>query len=277
MQSYKNWVNDILQYGYKSGDRTGTGTTRLTGNMWAHDMSTGFPLLTTKHMATRAILGELLWMMRGSTNVETLREITHGKDSKKWVIWDPNYTKQAIDLGYTDGELGPVYGKQWRNWNGIDQLQNAIDLINTDPTSRRIIMSSWNVEELDLMALPPCHFACQFLSDGKKLDLVWYQRSIDSFLGLPFDIASYGVLLTIIAKITGKTPGRLVCMGADCHIYNDHYEQMHEQMSREPKPLCTLKINKDITCLADMRDVTVNDFEFINYQSHASIKGKMSA
>lgn len=277
MKSYLRWLEDILDCGQESDDRTGTGTIRLTGSMFSHDMSKGFPLVTTKFMATKAIVGELIWFMRGCTNVEKLREITHGKDSDKWVIWDPNYDKQAKDLGYTGGYLGPVYGKQWRDSFGTDQLQNAIDMIKNDPTSRRIIVTSWNPAELDLMALPPCHFAFQFLVNGDKLDLVWYQRSVDSFLGLPFNIASYGLMLEIVAQITGKTPGRLVGMGADCHIYKDHLDQVREQVSREALPLCKLNIKKEIKSLGDMYKVCVDDFEFVDYRCHAPLKGKMSA
>lgn len=277
MKSYLRWLEDILDGGRESDDRTGTGTLRLTGAMFTHDMSKGFPLITTKRMFTPAVVGELIWFMRGSTNVEKLREITHGVGSTKRTIWDPNYEKQAKALGYTGGYLGPVYGKQWRDSFQTDQLADAINLIKNDPTSRRILVSSWNPEDLHVMALPPCHFAFQFLVDGDRLDLVWYQRSVDSFLGLPFNIASYGLLLEIVAKITGKTPGTLVGMGADCHIYLDHLDQVREQVSRQPMQLCKLNIKKDITSLGDMYHVNVDDFEFVDYVSHPPLVGKMSA
>lgn len=277
MFAYQNWLNDILKSGRESTDRTGTGTLRLTGSIFRHDMSQGFPAVTTKKLAWNAVAGELLWFMCGSANVEKLREITHGKGSTKWVIWDPNYNKQAKDLGYEDGFLGPVYGRQWRDWHGIDQLQNAVELIKNNPDSRRIIVSSWNVPELDLMALPPCHFAFQFLVNGDHLDLVWYQRSVDSFLGLPFNIASYGLMLEIIAKITGKIPGELVCFGADCHIYKDHLDQVKEICRREPKKLPTLVINKDIKTLSDLFTTEPSDFILDQYKHHPELKGKMSA
>ncbi|MGL5581640.1 MAG: thymidylate synthase [Cetobacterium sp.] len=278
MKSYINLLNAVLENGDHSEDRTGTGTIRMTGGIFRHNMKDGFPAVTTKKLNFRAVVAELIWFMRGSTNVEVLRELTHGEGSDKWVIWDPNYNKQAVDMGYTDGYLGPVYGKQWRDWNGIDQLQQAIDMIKGAPNSRRILISAWNVEDLPMCALPPCHFAFQFLVKGDYLDLVWYQRSADTFLGVPFNIASYGLLLSIVAQMTGKKPGHLVGLFGDVHVYKDHVEQVETQLSRPVRDLPTLKIDKDIQDLSFLYDGDVVDcFQLVDYNPHGPLKGKMSA
>ncbi|MGL4523794.1 MAG: thymidylate synthase [Bacilli bacterium] len=278
MKSYLSLLSEVYKYGEESTDRTGTGTIRMTGGIFRHTMQHGFPAVTTKKLAWRSVVAELIWFMRGSTNVEDLRELTHGEENK-WVIWDPNYKKQAVDMGYTNGYLGPVYGKQWRDcgW-GVDQLQKAIDMIKETPDSRRILVNAWNVMDLDYMAIPPCHFAFQFLVKGDYLDLVWYQRSADTFLGVPFNIASYGLLLSIVAKMTGKIPGQLVGLFGDVHVYKDHCEQVETQLSRPTLPLPTLKIDKDIQDLSFLYDSDVVDcFQLIDYKHHGVLKGKMSA
>lgn len=277
MKNYIDILEHVIKYGEDSDDRTGTGTIRYPGMMFQHNMALGFPAVTVKKLAWRAVVGELLWFMRGSANNEHLREITYGKNSERRTVWDPNYEKQAIDLGYTDGYLGPIYGKQWRDWGGIDQLKNAVDDIINNPESRRIMVNSWNVKEIDKMALPPCHFNFQFIVCDGKLSLCWSQRSADLGLGIPFNIASYGLLLCIVAKITGTVPNRLIGFIGDAHIYNDHLDMIQTMVTRDPKPLPELKIMKDIQSLSDIIHMTPDDFVLERYVCHPAIKAKMSA
>lgn len=185
MKSYQDLVRDILENGEDTMDRTGVGTRSVIGRVFQHDMSTGFPAVTTKRLAWKAVVGELLWFMQGFTNVESLRELTYGEGSDKRTIWDDNYENQAKALGYDNGYLGPVYGHQWRCFGQmwIDQLQNVVNEIKQNPSSRRLIVSAWNPEDLDKMALPPCHVLYRFSVRGNKLNLTWYQRSVDTFLG----------------------------------------------------------------------------------------------
>lgn len=263
--------------GEKTNDRTGVGTRRIFHSTATWDLSGGeFPAVTTKTLAWRAVVGELLWFLSGSTNVEVLRDFTYGLNSDRKTIWDDNYHAQAKDLGYSGGELGPVYGKQWRNFGGVDQIMEVIYNIINNPYSRRHIVSAWNPVEIPEMALPPCHCFFQFFvhKDG-RLDLMWYQRSVDVFLGLPFNIASYGLLLYIIASITRKTPGRLIFTGGDVHIYENHLDQVGEMLSREPKPAPRLEI-PEFKSLQDVLLTDISDFKLIDYDPHPAIKAPMA-
>lgn len=285
MQNYLNLIRQVRAHGTKHLDRTGVGCQSIFGTTLRFDLSSGeFPAVTTKTLAWKAVVGELLWFIEGSTNVERLREITHGGADRK-TIWDDNYENQARSLGYEDGELGPVYGKQWREWLGkenqvIDQLQNAVDYIRhelkTGRHNRRIIVNAWNPSELEDMALPPCHMMFQFQLQNGKLNLAWTQRSIDVFLGLPFNIASYALLLRIMCEITGAIPGDLVLFGGDTHIYSNHQEQCTEMLSRSVMPAPTLKILKPIKELDDLKNMSVSDFVLENYNPKPTIKAPMA-
>jgi len=218
---YRSLIKELLDAPFKP-DRTGTGTYSLFGKTLEHDMSAGFPLLLSKKVSFKAAKFELLWILKGRTDIKYLRD--NGIN-----YWDPDYKRS----GRTDGTLGPVYGKQWRNFNGIDQLQRLIIGIMTSPESRRLILSAWNPSELHQMALPPCHYGFQvYINDG-KLDLMWQQRSADVFLGLPYDIAMYGLLLELLAKGAGYQPGKLIAQLGDCHLYSNHLEQSKELLSRK--------------------------------------------
>lgn len=280
MINYHLLMSDILLTGESTKDRTGVGTKSVFGRMLRWDLSKGFPAITTKKLAWRAVVGELLWFIEGSTNVNRLREITHGPGTDKLTIWDDNYFNQAKALGYTGGNLGPVYGKQWRDFNGIDQLANVIEALKKDlrtgARGRRHIVSAWNAADLDEMALPPCHLLYQFRIDGDgRLSCMWTQRSVDVFLGLAFNIASYALLTHIVADIIGAKVGELVFSGADCHIYNNHVDQVQEQLSRAEFALPTLKM-PIISSLEDLQKLSVNDFVLENYQSHGTIKAPMA-
>lgn len=218
---YRDLIRELLDAPFKP-DRTGTGTYSLFGRTLEHDMSAGFPLLLSKKVSFKNALGELLWILNGRTDLEYLH-----KFGIKY--WDPDYARS----GRTDGTLGPVYGKQWRDFNGVDQLQKLVEGIKTRPESRRLMVSAWNPSELHQMALPPCHYGFQvYINDG-KLDLMWQQRSADVFLGLPYDIAMYGILLHMLAKGANLEPGRLVAQLGDCHLYANHIEQSKELLSRD--------------------------------------------
>lgn len=286
MKQYKDLIQDILDNGYVTDDRTGTGTIALFGTKTRFDLTKGFPAVTTKKLAWNSCRNELLWFMSGSTNVNDLRERTHGSRDDGFTIWDGNYDNQAVALGYTDGELGPVYGKQWRDFGGVDQLAKTIDRIKKIPTDRRQIVSAWNPAEIDKMALPPCHMFYQFNVRNGYLDLQWYQRSVDVFLGLPFNIASYAALVHIVALMCGLKPGDLVFSGGNTHIYMNHIEQCKEVLAREPKELCQLKMSgfpndfKYWSTEQQLDWITVfmlgSDFELVGYESHPTIKGKMA-
>ena len=256
---YQELLKDILDNGIEKSDRTGTGIKSVFGKQIRHDMSKGFPLLTTKKMAIKSIMTELKWFLQGRTDIQYLRD-------NGCKIWDGDYEKS----GRTDGELGPIYGKQWRDVNGIDQLENLIVGLINNPDGRRHIVNSWNVEELNKMVLPPCHYSFQcYVNDG-KLSLMWQQRSVDVFLGLPFNISSYGLLLSLIADEVNMVPDQLVGSLGDTHIYNNHIEQVKEQLRNEPYELPTIHL----------RDVEVLNGEFKcrlnNYISHPSIKAPLS-
>lgn len=285
MKQYQDLIKDIFENGYETDDRTGTGTIALFGTKLRWDLTKGFPAITTKKLAWNACIAELLWFISGSTNVNDLRLRTHGSLIQGKTIWDDNYENQAKDLGYHSGELGPIYGKQWRDFGGVDQLVETIDRIKKLPTDRRQIVSAWNPAEINQMALPPCHMFYQFNVRNGYLDLQWYQRSVDVFLGLPFNIASYAALTHIVAKMCNLIPGDLIFSGGNTHIYMNHTAQCKEILRREPKELCELKIDWPIefgNCDTETQlywlteYMKPKDFIIENYESHPAIKGKMA-
>ncbi len=260
MQQYLNLLNRILTEGTQKGDRTGTGTLSIFGHQMRFDLRDGFPLLTTKKLHLKSIIYELLWFLRGDTNVRYLQE--HGV--RIWNEWaDEN------------GELGPVYGHQWRSWpdykgGTIDQIKNVVDVIKHNPDSRRMLVTAWNPAEVDDMALPPCHCLFQFYVADGRLSLQLYQRSADSFLGVPFNIASYALLLQMIAQVTGLEAGEFIHTTGDTHLYLNHLEQAKLQLTREPRPLPKMKINPDVK---DIFDFKYEDFELIGYDPLPHIPG----
>ena len=260
MQQYLNLLNRILTEGTQKGDRTGTGTLSIFGHQMRFDLRDGFPLLTTKKLHLKSIIYELLWFLRGDTNVRYLQE--HGV--RIWNEWaDEN------------GELGPVYGHQWRSWpdykgGTIDQIKNVVDMIKHNPNSRRMLVTAWNPAEVEDMALPPCHCLFQFYVAEGRLSLQLYQRSADSFLGVPFNIASYALLLQMIAQVTGLEAGEFIHTTGDTHLYLNHLEQAKLQLTREPRPLPKMKINPDVK---DIFDFKYEDFELIGYDPLPHIPG----
>jgi thymidylate synthase len=260
MQQYLKLLNRILTEGTQKGDRTGTGTLSIFGHQMRFDLRDGFPLLTTKKLHLKSIIYELLWFLRGDTNVHYLQE--HGV--RIWNEWaDEN------------GELGPVYGHQWRSWpdykgGTIDQIKNVVDMIKHNPDSRRMLVTAWNPAEVDDMALPPCHCLFQFYVADGRLSLQLYQRSADSFLGVPFNIASYALLLQMIAQVTGLEAGEFIHTTGDTHLYLNHLEQAKLQLTREPRPLPKMKINPDVK---DIFDFKYEDFELIGYNPLPHIPG----
>ena len=260
MQQYLNLLNRILTEGTQKGDRTGTGTLSIFGHQMRFDLRDGFPLLTTKKLHLKSIIYELLWFLRGDTNVRYLQE--HGV--RIWNEWaDEN------------GELGPVYGHQWRSWpdykgGTIDQIKNVVDIIKHNPDSRRMLVTAWNPAEVEDMALPPCHCLFQFYVADGRLSLQLYQRSADSFLGVPFNIASYALLLQMIAQVTGLEAGEFIHTTGDTHLYLNHLEQAKLQLTREPRPLPKMKINPDVK---DIFDFKYEDFELIGYDPLPHISG----
>ncbi len=297
-KSYQLLLQDILDNGIQKGDRTGTGTISVFGRQIRHKMSEGFPLLTTKKMAWKTMVTELLWFLRGDTNIKFLHD-------NNCHIWDGDYEKS----GRTDGELGPIYGKQWRNWNGIDQISNLINELKANPDSRRLMVNAWNVGELDQMVLPPCHYGFQVytreltnkeryriwfnknyetgmefndelipdfddkyyeLTPKRAISLMWNQRSVDTFLGLPFNIASYGLLLLMIADEVGMYAEELIGNLGDTHLYLNHIEQAKEQIKREPFRLPNVHIRDGIESFMP------DDIILENYISHPSIKAPLS-
>ncbi|AUE22843.1 dTMP synthase [Aeromonas phage Ah1] len=276
MKAYIDIIKHTFWNGEDEMDRTGVGTRSVLGQVFRHDMTDGFPAVTTKTLAWKAVRGELLWFMNGFTNVETLRAMTYGVGSSAKTIWDDNFNHQGVALGYTDGELGPVYGKQWRDFNGVDQLAKAIERIKTNPECRRNIVCAWNPVDLDKMALPPCHVLFRFSVKKGRLNLTWYQRSVDTFLGLPFNIASYGLLLEMVSHITGYRAGILTGMLDDTHIYHNHFDQVQEQLQREPYKLPTLKFKKRFTTLEEACNLGLDDIELEDYKCHPAIKAPMA-
>jgi thymidylate synthase len=298
MKQYKELLQDILDNGEIKDDRTGVGTYSVFGRHIRFDLRRGFPAVTTKKLAWKACVGELLWFIEGSSDERRLAEITHGDSEGKITIWTPNalapYWKHKAKF---EGDLGRVYGVQWRHWNKyrtekdmgeahkggtrlavdkieVDQLANLIKGLTEDPNGRRHILSAWNVSELDEMALPPCHVMSQFyVNKNKELSCHMYQRSVDVFLGLPFNIASYALLTHLLAHHCNLKVGELVISTGDTHIYKDHIEQVKEQLTRETYPLPTLMLNASKNNLFEM---TMADIHLENYQSHGPIKATMA-
>jgi len=263
MKQYLDLCRRILEEGTRKEDRTGTGTLSVFGHQMRFDLREGFPLVTTKKLHTKSIVHELLWFLSGSTNIRYLQE----NGVRIWNEW-------ADD----NGELGPVYGKQWRSFSGpdgktVDQIEWVVNEIKRNPDSRRLIVSAWNPAEIDQMALPPCHLLFQFNVAEGRLSCQLYQRSADTFLGVPFNIASYALLTHMVAHVTGLEPGEFVHTIGDAHIYLNHVEQVKEQLSREPLPLPSLKLNPEVTSIFGFR---YEDIEFLNYQAHPHIKGEVA-
>ena len=263
MKQYLDLVRHVMEHGVDKEDRTGTGTRSVFGYQLRCNLAAGFPLLTTKKVHLKSIIYELLWFLRGDTNVRWLQE--HGV--RIWNEWaDEN------------GDLGPVYGSQWRAWpdgNGgtIDQIAQVIDQIRNTPDSRRIMVSAWNVAEVPTMKLPPCHSLFQFYVADGKLSLQLYQRSADLFLGVPFNIASYALLLMMVAHVTGLEPGEFIHTFGDAHIYRNHFDQIREQLSREPRPLPRMVLNPDVKSIDDYK---YEDFTLEGYDPWPAIKGEVS-
>lgn len=262
MKTYLNFLQSILDNGAIKGDRTGTGTTSVFGAQMRFDLNAGFPLVTTKKIHLKSIVHELIWFLKGDTNVKYLKE----NGVRIWNEWADE-----------SGDLGPVYGKQWRRWETpeggvIDQISEVIEQIKTNPNSRRLIVNAWNVGEIDKMALPPCHLLFQFYVADGKLSCQLYQRSADAFLGVPFNIAEYALLTHMIAAQCDLAVGEFVWTGGDCHIYSNHVEQVKTQLSREPMALPTLKLKKRDSIF----DYTFDDFAFENYECHETIKAPVA-
>lgn len=264
MQPYLQLLSEVLVTGTKKEDRTGTGTLSLFGKQIRFDLQKGFPAVTTKKLYFHGVKGELLWFLRGSTNVKWLQD-------QNIHIWDEWADEQ--------GNLGPVYGKQWRSWyrpllqGSVDQIAQVIESIKTNPDSRRHIVSAWNVAEIEHMALPPCHVLFQFYVANGKLSCQLYQRSADLFLGVPFNIASYALLTHMIAQVCELDVGEFIHTFGDAHIYLNHIEQVKEQLSRKPLPLPRLWLNPDIK---NIDDFTMNDIQLLDYKSHPPIKGEVA-
>lgn len=265
-QDYLDLLKHIMDHGSDKSDRTGVGTRSIFGAQLRHNLQDGYPLLTTKKLFTKGIFGELIWLLRGNTNAFWL--------AKQGIhIWD--------DWARSDGELGPIYGKQWRRWVGedgkeIDQLKLAIDQIRREPDSRRIIVTAWNPTDLSKQRLPPCHMFYQFEVHDEKLSCHMYMRSADVFLGVPFNIASYAALTHVVAKITNLGVGDLIISFGDVHIYKNHFDQVIEQLSREPRPLPRLMIASRLNELYDLMDLKIEDFIVNGYDPHPPIKAEVA-
>jgi len=294
MKQYHKLLEDILEHGEDVNDRTGTGTRSIFGYQMRFDLSAGFPAVTTKKLAWKSVVGELIWFIEGSTDERRLAELTYGKSREELVgkntIWTANADAQGKALGYEHHDLykglGPVYGAQWRNFdgfgphNGTDQVTWLINEIRTNPDSRRLILSAWNPNQLSQMALPPCHTLAQFRVHNGRLSCQLYQRSADSFLGIPFNIASYSLLTHIIARECELEVGDFVHTIGDAHIYHNHFDQVKEQLSREEYPLPTLEIQNDFILSNGLNikfDIdSVDMFVLKNYNYHPTIKAPMA-
>lgn len=279
MKQYLDLLTHILNTGTGKGDRTGTGTRSVFGHQMRFDLSQGFPLLTTKKVHFRSIAIELLWFLKGDTHVKYLQD-------NKVTIWDEWATaEQTARFGRQAGDLGAVYGHQWRNFgasqnadnsynaDGFDQISWLINEIKTNPNSRRLIVSGWNPKEAGEVALPPCHTLFQFFVAGGKLSCQLYQRSADVFLGVPFNIASYALLTHMVAQVCGLDVGEFIWTGGDTHLYSNHFEQARLQLTRTPLPLCQLQLNPDID---DIFNFTYDDIKIVNYQSHDKISAPVA-
>ena len=263
MRQYLDLMQRALDHGAEQMDRTGTGTRSVFGHQMRFDLAQGFPVLTTKKLHLRSIIVELLWFLRGDTNVRWLQD-------RKVSIWD--------EWADENGDLGPVYGKQWRNWatadgGHVDQIAELIETLKINPASRRMVVSAWNPGELHAMALAPCHCLFQCYVANGKLSLQLYQRSADIFLGVPFNIASYALLTQMIAQVTGLKPGDFVHTLGDAHLYSNHFEQAREQLAREPRTLPKLVLNPDVHALEDFR---FEDIRIVGYEPHAAIKAPVA-
>ncbi len=263
MRQYLDLLQDVLDRGVRKDDRTGTGTLSLFGHQMRFDLNEGFPLLTTKKVFLKGVIHELLWMLRGETNIDYLNQ--HGVH-----IWD--------DWADEEGELGPVYGAQWRSWRGadgetIDQLDWVVAEIERNPNSRRLVVSAWNPAEVDQMALPPCHTLFQFHVSQGRLSCQLYQRSADLFIGVPFNIASYALLTKMMAQVTGLEAGEFVHTFGDAHLYLNHLDQARQQLEREPRSLPQMRLNPDVGSLFDFR---YEDFELLHYDPHPHIKAAVA-
>jgi len=276
MKTYLDNLKFVLENGTVREDRTGVGTIGVFGMQSRYDLTKGFPAVTTKKLAFKACLSELLWFLEGTGDERRLAEILYGsRDADKRTIWTDNATSDYwLPKAKFPGDLGRVYGVQWRDFGGVDQVVELIKGIKKDPYSRRHILTAWNPGELDQMALPPCHCFAQFyVSADGKLSCQMYQRSCDMFLGVPFNIASYSLLTHMISQVCGLEAGEFVHVLGDAHIYLDHVEQVKEQLAREPLPLPTLWINPDVK---DIDKFTMQDFRLDNYQSHSAIKADIA-
>lgn len=287
MKQYIDLCNYILNNGVKKDDRTGTGTISVFGYQMRFNLGEGFPLLTTKKVHLKSIIHELLWFISGSTNIKYLVN----NDVRIWNDWpydlykkSPDFQgetieefaakiKESDEFAKKYGNLGPVYGKQWRDFNGVDQLSNLIEQIKTNPNSRRLIISAWNPAEVDKMALPPCHSFMQFYVAEGKLSCQLYQRSADVFLGVPFNIASYALFTMMIAQVCGLEPGDFVHTLGDAHIYLNHLDQVNKQIKRSLRPLPKMVINPNVKSIFDFK---YEDFTLLNYNPHSGIKGKVA-
>lgn len=262
-ERYLRLVSHVLETGVEKNDRTGTGITSIFGYQMRFDLTRWFPLLTTKRLYIKSIIHELLWFLKGDTNIRYLKE-------NGVTIWD--------EWADENGELGPVYGAQWRSWptpdgRHIDQISRVIEQIKKNPDSRRLIVSAWNVADIDKMALPPCHLLFQFYVADGRLSCQLYQRSADVFLGVPFNIASYALLTLMVAQVCDLKPGEFIWTGGDVHIYSNHMEQVLEQLQREARPLPTMKLNPDVKDIFEFR---FEDFELIGYDPHPAIKAPVA-
>ena len=286
MKAYLDLLQYILECGDEKDDRTNTGTISSFGHQLNFDLEEGFPAVTTKSLAWKGVVSELLWFLEGSSDERRLAEIRFSKNrdqlkdlSKYSTIWTDNADNQGVAFGYENNdlkkELGPVYGVQWRDWGGVDQIKELLKNIKINPDGRRHILSAWNVGKINEMAVPPCHVMSQFYVSKGTISCHMYQRSADMFLGVPFNIASYSLLLCIFGKILNLKPKRFVHSFGDAHIYKNSIDQVKEQIAREPLPLPTLNL-PDIKSLEDIHKYSIDEFKLENYKHHPAIKAKMA-
>ena len=286
MKAYLDLLHYILENGEQKDDRTNTGTISSFGHQLEFDLEEGFPAVTTKSLAWKGVVSELLWFIEGSDDERRLAEIRFGKDRteitdlKKYsTIWTDNADNQAKELGYENTDtkkiLGPVYGVQWRNWGGKDQIKDLLKELKKNPDGRRHILSAWNLDELNKMALPPCHVMTQFYVHNDSISCHMYQRSADMFLGVPFNIASYALLLSIFGEILNLKPKRFIHSFGDAHIYKNSIDQVREQISRTPKPMPEL-VMPTINSIDDLKNFGIEEFALKNYDPHPPIKAKMA-